>query len=511
MENFIKKIFYSDNIDIISTINKSSIDLIYLDPPFNSNRNYKYIDYTFDSSNISRRPLAFRDVWNVYIKDELELKGYIEKIFTLDSYSTDFIAFANNIFMAMFYSNRNMLDYMIFLTLRLYALRNILKDSGSIFLHCDPTASHYIKIIMDAIYGSENFRNEIVWQYDGPQGPSSKKLSTKHDIILWYVKDVSKAKINKEHLYENIKLEESELKNSAYRQDEEGRWYYDLPRGSYNDKSIERLEGEGRIRRTKNNKIRIKYFLDKDKDGVLIRKKKISDVWSNILSLGLISSSEKNGYPTQKPITLLERIINITTDENDIVFDPFLGSGTTIVASENLGRKWIGVDESILSINTVGKRMASEFEDLELGKDYNILGLPCSRHDFENMIEQGKALECKHFLLNKLGAEILNNKKKNYISGYIYSDDNSCPMPIVINTDKDFTIEKLEHIVSSVCKKDESLNIIIIIFANIDKNIYNHALQYGNVEINNNVYNKVQILTLESVLLDYTFSTFEKL
>ncbi len=505
MENFTKKIFYSDNINIINTIKKSSIDLIYLDPPFNSNRNYKYTDYTSQIST-TNKPRAFSDVWSVGVKDEIELAKYLESVFDFCD-DKGFQQFVSHFFLSIFYANRNMLDYIIFLTIRLYALKNVLKDSGSIFLHCDPTSSHYIKIIMDAIFESKNFRNEIVWQYDGPQGPSSKKLSTKHDIIFWYTKDIDKAKINKEHLYENIKIDESELETSSYKQDEAGRWFYDLPRGSYTDESIKRLEQEGRVRRTKNNKVRIKYFLETDESGCMIRKKKISDVWNDIPSLGLISSREKNGYPTQKPLSLLERIIRITTDEGDIVFDPFLGSATTIVASERLGRKWLGVDESILSINTASKRMASEFEHLQIGKDYFIEGLPASLQDFECMIEQGKSLECNYFLLNKLGAVILNNKKEKYISGYIYSDDKSCKMPVVVNIENDFSIKILDDIIASIFQKNDDSNsiIVIIVFANIGKNIYNHVLQYGQVEINNTMQNKIQILLLDDVLLGKKF------
>ncbi len=503
MNSNINKIFYSDNIDVINAIQKSSIDLIYLDPPFNSNRNYKYTDYA-SQIELSNKPLAFTDIWSVELKSDIELKEYIQKIFTSE-YDNDFIAFASNIFMAIFYSNKNMLGYIIFLTIRLYKLRDMLKDSGSIFLHCDPTSSHYTKIIMDAIFGSSNYRNEIVWHYDGPQGPSSKKLSTKHDIIFWYVKNIDVAKINKEYLYENIVVEENKLKSSGYRQDEQGRWFYDLPRGSYTDESIERLEREGRIRRTKNNKVRIKYFLETDSSGAYIRKKKISDVWSDILSLGLASSSEKNGYPTQKPLSLLERIIRITTDDGDRVFDPFLGSGTTIVASEHLGRKWCGVDESMLSMNTVCKRISDEFEYLIIDKDYSIIGLPSSRQDFLDLINCGKAVECKYFLLNKLGASILNNGKEDYISGYIGK------MPVVINTDESFDIEMFENIITSISKKnnDTSEAICIIVFANISENIYNGAAEYEQSKIKDCTKNKVQILTLDNILLGNTFENYK--
>ncbi len=497
-ESCSRKVFYADNIDIISTIDKCSVDLIYLDPPFNSSRNYRYTDYSTDTLSQTNKPLAFSDTWCVSTKNEIDLAKYIDKTFIANDDDV-FLGFAHHIFRAIFYANRNMLDYLVFLTRRLYLMQDILKQTGSIFLHCDPTASHYIKMIMDAIFGSCNFRNEIVWHYDGPQGPSSKKLSTKHDIILWYVKDIDNAKINKEYLYENIVLDESELKASGYHKDDEGRWFYDLPRGSYTDESIERLEREGRIRYTKNNKVRVKYFLEQDKNGAFVRKKKISDVWGDIVSLGLASSGERNGYPTQKPLSLLERIICITTDEGDTVFDPFLGSGTTIVASEHLGRKWVGVDESMLSMNTVSKRIASVFDYLTICQDYFIYGLPNSRQDFLDLVERGKVTECEHFLLNKLNASILSHNKNQYISGYICGDgDNACcKMPIVINTDNHFDVEILNTIISNIYgeKHDTNIAIGIVVFANIDENIYNYVKDYE----------QVYILTLDDILLGRTF------
>ncbi len=500
----INKIFYSDNLEIIRNIKKESIDLIYLDPPFNSKRKYNYLHSIAMGLDIKDKTLAFSDIWNINIESVDDIKKYIDDVFIYE-YDSAFKCFLNNIFMSIFYSNKDMLGYIIFITVRLYELRDILKNSGSIFLHCDPTSSHYIKIIMDAIFGSDNFRNEIIWHYDGPQGPSKTKLSTKHDVIFWYAKNIDSIKINEEYLYEDIKLKESELKHHGYKKDDMGKWYYDLPRGSYSDLSIKKLDAINRIRKTKNNKIRIKYFLDEGEDGYFIRRKKISDVWANIVSLGLASSNEKKGYPTQKPLSLLERIIKITTIENDIVLDPFAGSGTTIIASQKLNRQWIAIDKTILSINTIKNRMINTFKDIN--KDYNIVGVPENKKDFFELINNNKLREVKYLILDIIGGIAIDNIENTFISGYIYFNkikNSFLKMPIIINIEKHITIDNIKNIIENIDNSENKI-IGIISFENIGDDIYNHLLEYGYIEINKNKYNRVQILSLENILSDIKF------
>lgn len=268
---------------MLSGLEDESIDLIYLDPPFNSNRDY----------------IAFNDKWeskDVYLK-------FLEK--------------------------------------RLYLMKSKLKETGSLYLHCDPSWSHYIKIMLDGVFGQHNFRNEIIWGYSGPQAPSKKRFSSKHDIIFSYSKDKNKVKT-----YELYHFEKERESESSYMKDESGKYFYTLPKGDYSEESIKRLDKEGRIYRTKNNKVRIKYFVEKTTDGYFLKKKKLTDVWTDIPSLGQVNSKEKTAYPTQKPLKLLERIIKASSNEGDIVLDPFMGSGTTLVAANNLNRKFIGFDIS---------------------------------------------------------------------------------------------------------------------------------------------------------------------
>lgn len=243
--------------------------------------------------------------------------------------------------------------FLCFMAVRIIEMRRILRADGSIYLHCDPTASHYLKELMDAIFGHKNFRNEIIWAYDGPQRPSNRKFATKHDIILRY----SRSNTYFGAVKAVVKLTEEEAKKS-YKRTDDGRWYYDLPKGDYTEESMARLASEGRVRHTKNGTPRIMYFLDVDDEGNVVRQKQMHDVWTDIPSLGLVAQSkESTNFPTQKPLALYERIVNASSKEGDIVLDPFAGCATTPIAAERLGRHWIGMDIWDGAYDVVKQRM----------------------------------------------------------------------------------------------------------------------------------------------------------
>lgn len=240
--------------------------------------------------------------------------------------------------------------FLEFLRKRLIFLRELLSEDGSIYVHLDYRKGHYVKVLMDEIFEERNFVNEIIWHYDGPQRPSDYKFSTKHATILRYSKG-QKPLVNELYFYEKIPENEA-----SFYKDENGRYYYIFPKGSYSEENIEKLRLEGRIYTAKNGKIRIKYFVDKTQDGYFLKKKKISDVW-NITSLGHGQPTEKTDYPTQKPEALLERIIKASSNPGDLVLDCFAGSGTTLAVAEKLNRRWIGIDSSKFAIYTIQKRL----------------------------------------------------------------------------------------------------------------------------------------------------------
>ncbi len=324
MSDMPNTLFTGDNLDILPGLESELADLIYLDPPFNSKRLY--------SAPVGSRAAGagFRDMWSWQDVDAERLEMLTQACPAL----------------------------VTFMAQRFIELHRILKPTGTIYLHCDPTASHYLKCLMDSIFGAGNARNEIVWHYDGPQSPGRKDFATKHDVILRYSKSPN-IYVDPDCMYHLTPVAEPEL-SARYRKDGKGRWYYDLPRGDYTDESIKRLDSEGRIRRTKNGKPRIKYFLEMTPEGPA-RRKKLHDVWNDIPSLGQTGSSGENtGYPTQKPLKLLHRILRASSKEGDTVLDPFCGCATTCVAAQQLGRKWIGIDTEEKAAELVMERLGGD-------------------------------------------------------------------------------------------------------------------------------------------------------
>ena len=257
------QLYYNDNLDVLESFSDNSIDLVYADPPFNTGKDWG----------------AFNDKW------EKGLAGYLD-----------------------------------FIRPRIEEIHRILKDTGSFYLHCDPTASHYLKVLCDQIFGITNFQNEIVWGYR-TGGNSKKRFPKKHDVLLFYTKSPD---------YQHTPLKERIYYRSSFLAsdiDEKGRHYADT------------------------------Y---------------IRDVWDDIGIL-LNIHKERIGYPTQKPIALLERVINASSNKNDVVLDPFCGSGTTLDAAHKLGRNWIGIDEGEQAIETTTFRLADQ-HGLLPNDDYELIG-----------------------------------------------------------------------------------------------------------------------------------------
>lgn len=282
-----------------SADNTTGVRLVYIDPPFSTNLSFK-----------SKKDLRAYD-------DKIVGAGFIE-----------------------------------FLRERLVVLRELLSKDGSIFVHLDWKKAHYIKIIMDEVFGEENFLNDIVWSYGG-RGAKAKasQFSRNHDIILWYGR---KGRVfNQQFTQKRVRKGEA-----GFRQDSTGRWFKTSPRGDYTDASISALRKDGRIYETRNGNIRIKYFLKEDGDW-LIEDKLVGDVWDDVPDAMHLSIDEKTGYPTQKPEALLARIIRAASNEGDLVLDCFAGAGTTLAVAEKLGRRWIGVDSGELSMRTVEERLLS--------------------------------------------------------------------------------------------------------------------------------------------------------
>lgn len=370
-------LYYGDNLHILREyIKDESVDLIYLDPPFNSNRNYNVLFRSESGSEAESQITAFEDTWHW---NESAEATYHELVLASDAVGQMIESFRG------FIGENQMMAYLTMMAIRLKELHRVLKPTGSLYLHCDPTASHYLKILLDSIFGNQNFSNEIIWKRtttknDYKQGAIN--WPRVHDVILMYYRNYGVAR-SEARFDQPFGPYDEEYVSSFYKfTDGSGRKYgsFDLTapgQGSrghpqyeflghlrfwrYNQAKMEELLKEGRILQSKEGGVpRYKRYLD-EMPGVAL-----GDTWTDLRAVqGL--GSEHLGYPTQKPVALLERILKASSNEGDIVLDPFCGCGTTIAAAQNLGRQWIGIDITHLAVGLQKFRLKETFGMLPVG------------------------------------------------------------------------------------------------------------------------------------------------
>ena len=373
------QLYYGDNLEVLRQhIKDESVDLIYLDPPFNSRQDYNVLFAEKDGTRSSSQIMAFEDTWEWNQDAE---RAY-EEIVELGGRVSDAMrAFRT------FLSNSDMMAYLAMMAPRLVELKRVLKITGSIYLHCDPTASHYLKMLMDAVFGPQYFRNEITWKRttahsDAKQG--RKAFGNVADVMLFYGKGETLT-FNAQH----SEYDATYLKKYGY-SDPDGRQYrldnLTGPGGAakgnpqyevmgvtrywrYSKDKMEQLIREGRIVQTKPGTVpQYKRYLD-EMSGVPVQ-----NVWDDIFPINS-QAQERLGYPTQKPEALLERIIKASSNESDTVLDPFCGCGTAISVAQRLNRRWIGIDITHLAVGLIKKRLADAFGE-SVRSTYEVIGEP---------------------------------------------------------------------------------------------------------------------------------------
>lgn len=357
------QLYYGDNLDVLREhVADESVDLIYLDPPFNSNASYNILFKSPAGSGADASIEAFDDTW---------VWGPAAEEALLDiTHSGNHALHTLMQAMRASVGTNAMLAYLAMMAVRLVELHRVLKPTGSLYLHCDPTASHYLKLVLDAVFGLDNFRNEIVWRRARAHNDRKlKRFGAIHDTIFFYSK--SPAWLFNVHY---AKKDQNAPKSHDLYVHTDGRLYrkdncrapggrgrlYDWNRHSYNwrfsPQERDRLIAEGKIVYSANGMPRVLRPVDPDRGSPL------QDVWTDIDALNS-GSGELLGYPTQKPSTLLERIITASSNPGDVVLDPFCGCGTAVDAAQKLGRRWIGIDVTHLAIGLIEKRLREGYGD----------------------------------------------------------------------------------------------------------------------------------------------------
>jgi site-specific DNA-methyltransferase (adenine-specific) len=409
-------LYYGDNLDVLRKhIPDESIDLIYLDPPFNSNRSYNVLFKESSGAGSEAQIEAFGDTWHW----GRHAQEAYEELMVSPHQSVARILRA----MMEGLGHNDVTAYLTMMAIRLVELHRKLKPTGSMYLHCDPTAGDYLKVLMDAVFGPRNFRNQIVWKRSHPHGNISRKFGSIHDLLLFYVRDSAKAKWNQpaiRHQSSDPKI----LKQYNRWDDERQDWWQptsllnpnpDRPNLTYEFHghtkvwrwTPERMRGmelQGLIYVPADGGIpRLKRYLSEQR-GMLLQ-----DIWNDIEP---VTGEEALGYETQKPVELLERVVSACTDEGDIVLDPFCGCGTAVHAAEKLGRKWIGIDITHLAISLIRRRMQDAFPGIAI----NVIGEPVDLGGARELAARDK-YQFQWWVLDRIGAQPVSGKKKGADKG----------------------------------------------------------------------------------------------
>ncbi|MCX7017016.1 MAG: DNA methyltransferase [Candidatus Sumerlaeota bacterium] len=413
-------LYYGDNLDVLRRhVADESVDLVYLDPPFNSNQSYNVLFAEQNGSRAASQIKAFEDTWRW---DQAAAAAYYEVVEAGGRVSETMQAFRKIL------GENDMMAYMAMMAPRVLELRRVMKETSSLYLHCDPTASHYLKILLDGVFGVENYRNEISWRRSNPKSLGKINFANCRDVILRYSK-------SRDCTFNGIfGAHDPAYVEKAYKHvDDQGRRYRLLPLLNPNDdrpnltyeflgvsrvwrwtrERMQKAYEDGSIVQLKPGAVpQYKLYLEESKGRT------ITNDWNDIPQA---SGKESLGYPTQKPEALLERIIRASSNEGDLVLDPFCGCGTAVAVAQRLNRRWIGIDITNLAITLIKSRMKDAFGD---EARYHVVGEPVSVPDAEALAASDPH-QFQWWALGLIGARPVEKRKgaDKGIDGRIYFHD----------------------------------------------------------------------------------------
>ena len=356
-------LYYGDNLTVLRDFPPECVDLVYLDPPFNSNRSYNVLFKEAKGTESEAQIQAFEDTWH-WGKEGVTAAAYDEVVRRGDDVGRMLQAFVEAL------GHNDVTAYLTMMAPRLVELRRVLKPAGSLYLHCDPTAGHYLKVLMDAVFGAVNFRNEIAWRRTNAKGLAFRGYPRDHDVLLYYVKGdsfvwnrpfISHDPSYLEQFYRFVETETGR----RYRLSDLTNPNRDRPNLTYEWKGHTRVwrwtkermaeaDRQGIIHYSSTGFPSQKRYLDE------MQGRAVDSVWEDIEPIQA-QAKERLGYATQKPEALLERIITASSNPGDVVLDPFCGCGTAVVAAHRLGRRWAGIDITWLAVALMRNRLATTF------------------------------------------------------------------------------------------------------------------------------------------------------
>jgi DNA modification methylase len=506
----LNQLFFGDNLDVLrESIKDESIDLIYLDPPFNSNADYNVLFKTPKGQRSHAQIEAFEDTWHWTDQAEKEFA----EIFAQSN--TDLAEVVRSL--RQFLGENDMMAYLVMMANRLLQLHRVLKTTGSLYLHCDPTASHYLKIVLDGVFGPENFRNEICWKraetVKGNFGQGSKFFDRNTDSILFYAKSDEQIfntqfmPYRKEYIDDFFRFFEPGTKR-RYRLISmtgpggaaKGNPEYEVMGVTrywrYSKAKMKELIDAGMVVQTSPGSVpQRKLYLDEGK-GVPVQS-----LWDDLPALHS-QSSERLGYPTQKPLALLERIIMASSNEGSVVLDPFCGCGTAVHAAQKLNRQWIGIDITHLAISLIEKRLKDAFPKIS----FEVHGTPKDIEGAKNLAERDK-YQFQWWACSLVNAQPFQGKKKGADSGIdgliFFQDDTSLPKKIVVSVKggENINVAMVRDLAHVVAREKAEIGLFITL-AEPTKPMTVEAVKEGfyTSPANGASFPKIQLLTIEGLL-----------
>jgi DNA modification methylase len=530
------KLFYGDNLDVLRQhIRDESVDLVYLDPPFNSNANYNVLFKSPSGEKSQAQIEAFEDTWHWNMH---AARAFDEVMTGPNTQAASMLRAIHG-----FLGENDMMAYLAMMAVRLLELHRVLKPTGSLYLHCDPTASHYLKILLDAIFDGRDFRSEIIWKRSGSHNDAKqgrKSHGRIHDVILFYTKgntwiwnDVF-TKYGEEYLGRDYGLVDEETGRRFRRGDLTAakpggdvsygwrvkkrarvaeRWQADLydeyvrpvkdweykevkPYSgrfwAYSKDNMRQLAAEGRIRHTFEGMPEYKRFLD-EMPGVPLQ-----DLWTDIPPIGA-QAQERLGYPTQKPVSLLERILSASSNEGDVVLDPFCGCGTTVHAAQKLKRQWIGIDITHLAISLIERRLKDAFP----GIAFTVEGTPKDLAGARDLAARDK-YQFQWWATSLIGAVPAGGKKKGAdrgVDGYLsLRDADNKPIFAVVSVKGGEKVSSpMIRDLKGVVEREKAAIGVFITLAPATRDMVTEAAAAGFYETGGKKFPKIQILTIEEL------------
>lgn len=525
------RLWFGDCLTIMADKMKlASVDLIYLDPPFNSQRQYNAIYRDETGQPLPDQIDAFCDLWELNPERERAIT-HMPILMREAGIEDDVAQFWRLWVNALRRTHPRLLAYLSYMVERLLVMKGLLRPAGSIYLHCDPTASHYIKVMMDSIFGHENFRNEIVWKRTSTHS-DSRTWSRVADILLFYT--------NGRRFIWNLprapRSEEYVRTKYRYRDDDGRRYRLDNmtspnPRPNmmyewkgfpfpekgwrYSEETMARLDEEGRIwyPRLKDGSFdtsrrpQLKRYLDDTKGGVM------GSIWTDIPPINS-QAQERLGYATQKPLALLERIIAASTNPGDVVLDPFCGCATTLEAAHKLGRRWIGIDIAYHAIRRVAAVRLQDRLRLVEGQDFKVDGIPRTLDGAKDLWTRDK-YHFQAWAITMVDGFPTNKRTADGgIDGRLYFAVPGCSalqsMMIEVKGGKNVGIADVRSL-RGVLDNDEARMAGLIIMEppgpTKDRNFRRFMAEAGDLDVLGTKYARMQMLTVDDILAGKRFLT----